>query len=1053
MRRLVFERIPAVFVVLFSLSVLGASSLDVSKLAGMKARSIGPAGMSGRTPALAVDPNDTNTIYVGGAAGGVWKSIDGGITWRPIFEQQPVASIGAIAVDPTNPDVIWVGTGEGNPRNSISVGNGVYRSQDGGITWQHLGLEETRQIHRLLIHPRRPEVVYVAALGPLWSDGAQRGVFKTEDGGRSWRKVLYVNERTGAADLVMDPRNPDKLIAALWSHRRQPWDFRSGGPGSGIYLTYDGGESWNRRTDKAGLPEGELGRIGLAIAANRPSVVYALVEAKKSALLRSDDGGLTWATVNDSRNVNPRPFYYADLYVDPNNENRIYSLHSRLNVSEDGGKTFRSLVESSRIHGDHHGLWINPDDSLHIIDTNDGGVAITRDGGVTWRFVENLPLAQFYHVAVDGEIPFNVYGGLQDNGSWRGPSSVWKTRGIYNWYWHRVGAGDGFDTIPDATAPDRYGYSMSQGGNLQRFDLLTGERKPIQPVHPEGETLRFNWNAGLAADPFEPGTIYYGSQYLHRSRDRGESWEVISPDLTSNDPQWQKQLDSGGLTYDVTGAENFTTIVAVAPSPAERGVIWVGTDDGRLHVTRDGGGSWSSVEGNLSGVPRHTWIPHIDPSPSSGAEAYVVFDDHRRGNLETYLYHTADFGRSWRRLNTDSVSGYALAVERDPVEARLIFLGTEFGLYFSLDAGSSWHRWSSGFPTTSAMDLVVHPRDHDLVVGTHGRGVFVLDDVRPLRALAADPGLLEAPLHLFEVPPAYQYVEGEPPGLRGPGDAVFQGENRPYGALITFVASPPLEGESSEAEAEGDEEGRERRGGERVTVEILDSDGGVIRTLRHEPRPGINRIHWELDRKGFRLSPFGGGGSDRGEPGGYPVLPGTYTVRLRYLGEEASGPVSVLPDFRADWGEQGMLAKHELFLQMEELQQQTVDIRGRLRDAENALGEVSARIREQEEPPAELRDQARQVKKELEQLQERFRGRQVQGIRRDPETVQSKIFRAAFSLNRGWSAPTGGNRLRYEAARQALEEFDEDLEEFFRGPWQQLREGLQAAGLELLPRP
>ncbi len=1051
--------IRTLFLFWLCLSSLPAQGLEVSKLAGMKARSIGPAGMSGRTPAIAVDPGNDDTIYIGAAAGGVWKSANGGITWTPIFDGQPVASVGAIAVDPTSPDVVWVGTGEGNPRNSISVGNGVYKTRDGGVTWQHLGLEHSEHIHRILIHPRNPEVAYVAALGKLWSAHPQRGVFKTEDGGKSWRKILFVNDRTGAADLVMDPRNPDKLIAALWEHRRSPWDFHSGGPGSGIYLTFDGGESWNRRTDKAGLPAGDLGRIGLAIAENRPSVVYALVEAAKSALLRSEDGGLTWKTVNDSRNINPRPFYYADIYVDPNNENRIYSLHSRLTVSEDGGKSVESVVESSRIHGDHHALWINPANSLHLIDSNDGGVAITRDGGATWRFVENLPLAQFYHVAIDMETPYNVYGGLQDNGSWRGPSSIWNTRGIYNWYWQRVGSGDGFDTIPDPTNPGRYGYAMSQGGNLQRFDLATGERKPIQPVHPDGVRLRFNWNAGIASDPFEPATIYYGSQFLHRSRDRGESWEIISPDLTSNNPEWQQQLDSGGLTYDVTGAENFTTILVIAPSPVEPGVIWVGTDDGNLQLTRDGGANWSNVAANIRGVPENTWIPHLKASSYSGSEAFVVFDDHRRGNWETYAFHTDDYGKSWRRLDSSGATGYALAIEQDPVEPRLLFLGTEFGLFFSIDAGRSWHRWSSGFPTTSAMDLIVHPRDHDLVVGTHGRGVFILDDIRPLRELAqGDGSLLNTGLHLFDVGDAIQYVRAEPPGLRGPGDAVFQGENRPYGALITFVAnSPEAEIEAAEPapdapdeEAEeGDEpsgSGSAKPGG--ATIEILDGDGQVIRTLQHSPRPGVNRAFWQLDRRGYRLSSFGGG-SSRGEPGGYPVLPGEYTVRVRYQGQEASRTVRVLPDPRAGWTDEGTQAKQQLFVQMETLQRDAVRTVERLRKAEQNLKDASSRLDAKDH--AQLKQQAEQLGKAIEQLQEQFRGRQVQGIRRDPETVQSKILSAAFSLSSTWSPPTEAQQLRCQLAQQAFEAFSAAIEESLAAPWAELSAGLKEAGLGLLP--
>ncbi|MEE8583964.1 MAG: hypothetical protein V3T83_03845, partial [Acidobacteriota bacterium] len=769
------------------LPTIASAQTDLSIFEGMKARSIGPAAMSGRISAVDAVIADPDVIVIGSAAGGVWKTVNGGISWKPLFDQQPVASIGAVAIDQSNPDVIWVGSGEGNPRNSVSVGNGVYKSLDGGRSWQHLGLEKSEHIHRILIHPRNSEVVYLAALGPLWSDGEQRGVFKTTDGGRSWEKVLYVNPSTGAAELVMDPHNPDKLIAALWEHRRTPWGFQSGGAGSGIHVTFDGGRSWQQRGPEEGLPEGDLGRCGLAFAASRPQVVYALVEAKKSGLYRSDDGGFSWSLVSDDRGVNPRPFYYADIRVDPQNENRLYRLHSRLEVSEDAGKTFRSVVPSREIHGDVHSLWIHPQDPEFLIVSNDGGLGISRDRGEQWRFIENLPLAQFYHIALDMEQPYNIYGGLQDNGSWRGPSRVWAQRGIFNSYWRRVGGGDGFDTRPDPRDPSRYGYAMSQGGNLFRFDLLTGERHDIRPVHVDDVPLRFNWNAALAIDPFEPDTIYYGSQFVHRSRDRGQSWRTVSPDLTSDDPEKQKQMESGGLSYDVTAAENHTTLVVIAPSLVQQGILWTGSDDGRVHVSRNPGSRWEDVSSNFPGLPEGIWVAGIEPSPHDPAAALAVFEDHRRGDWTTYAYKTENFGRSWTRLNTESVRGYALVIRQDPVQPRLLFLGTEFGLYLSLDGGGSWSKWTHGVPTTSVIDLVIHPRDHDLVIGTHGRAIFVLDDIRPLRRLAEQgPELLESPLQVLAAADAVQARRREPDGIRGPGHAIFQGENRPYGAMLTY---------------------------------------------------------------------------------------------------------------------------------------------------------------------------------------------------------------------------------------------------------------------------
>ncbi|MFQ5630238.1 MAG: hypothetical protein ACE5I1_15825, partial [bacterium] len=712
--------------ILFAFSIVHAQPLDMNKLNGFKPRNIGPAGMSGRVAAVAVARTNPDIIFVGAASGGLWKSTSGGIAWQPVFDDQPVPSIGAIAIDPHNAEVVWAGTGEGNPRNSAAVGNGIFKSLDGGKTWQFLGLEKTERIHRILINPHYTDVVYVAAMGTAWGENPERGVYKTTDGGTTWQRILFVDEKTGAADLVIDPQNPNKLIAAMWQFRRWPWFMKSGGPGSGIFVTYDGGKNWQKRTHEDGLPKGDLGRTGLAIARGNPQVVYALVEAKKSVMLRSDDGGHKWRKINDSDNVNPRPFYYADLRVDPKNENRVYAIHSRATVSEDGGKSFRTLVQSSKIHGDVHELYIHPDNTNFIINGNDGGIGISRDRGKTWRFVENLPFAQFYHIAVDMQKPYNVYGGLQDNGSWRGPSRVLTTRnGILNLYWARLGGGDGFAVLPDLGNPARFGYAMSQGGNLYRFDLITGERKNIKPAHPDGLFLRFNWNAAIAQDPFDHSTIYYGSQFMHKSTDRGNSWEIISPDLTTNDPEKQKQIESGGLSYDATGAENHTTIMTIAPSPVQQGVIWVGTDDGNVQLTRDGGATWSNVVKNIKDVPSGTWVTHIEASKFDMAEAFVAFDNHRRSNWTTYVYKTTNYGKSWTSLATEDLTGFVHVLEQDPVAHNLLFAGTEFGLHISIDGGKSWKKWTQGFPTAPVRALVVHPHEHDLVIGTHGRAAWI----------------------------------------------------------------------------------------------------------------------------------------------------------------------------------------------------------------------------------------------------------------------------------------------------------------------------------------
>ncbi|QXD15853.1 hypothetical protein GQ464_002575 [Rhodocaloribacter litoris] len=1021
-----------------------AQQLDTTKLAGLKARAIGPAGMSGRVTAIDAVHSDPDIIYVGGAASGLWRSTNGGIDWEPLFDDQPVTSIGAIAVYQKNPSILYVGTGEGNPRNSQTSGNGVYKSIDGGRTWSHLGLDETRNIHRILVHPDNPDVVIVGAQGPAWGETEMRGVFKSTDGGKTWRKVLYVNERTGIADLVMDPANPDKLIAAMWEFRRWPWFFTSGGPGSGLFVSFDGGETWTRRTHEDGLPEGELGRIGLAIARSNPDVVYALVEAKKNGLYRSDDGGFTFRLVNDKEEITNRPFYYNDLFVDPANENRIYHVASPVNLSEDGGKNFKTYLPFSRVHVDHHAWWIHPEDPDLIYDGNDGGMYISRDRGKTWRFVENLPFAQFYHINVDMELPYNVLGGLQDNGSWRGPAYVWRQGGIRNAYWEEVAFGDGFDVTPDPSNP-RYGYAMSQGGNLVRYDLETGHQKYIKPVHPEGLPLRFNWNAGFAVDPFDPATIYYGSQFVHKSTDRGDTWEIISPDLTTNDPEKQRQLESGGLTYDVTQAENFTTILTIAPSPIERGVLWVGTDDGNVQLTRDGGRTWTNVVTNIRGVPEGTWVPHIEASKHNPAEAFVVFDDHRRNNWTPYVFRTRDYGRSWERLvDENDVWGYALVVEQDPVAPNLLFLGTEFGLYVSIDGGSTWTKWTHGVPTASVMDLVIHPREHDLVIGTFGRSVFILDDIRPLRALAREgAALLDAPLHVFDPPEAYLAEYKEAAGTRFIAEGMFAGENRPYGAMITYVVNPPDAAAGADtAKAEG------RKKEDRVTVEILDADGTVIRTLRGPAEPGLNRIHWELDRRGVRFPGQPKPKPDAAEPGGPRVLPGTYTVRVRHGDHRDSTTVTVHPDPRIDYDPAALAARDALIRRWMDRVALATEAADRLREAKEAVEMVNKQLGDRDDETAKsLKERGKAVLDSLKAIEEQIRGKEVQGIRRDPEVLTARLQTASRYLQSAYDAPGQADRIALDAAEAKLREVLDATNAFFAGPWAAYRQAVEAAGV------
>ncbi|MDX1745757.1 MAG: hypothetical protein R3324_07455, partial [Halobacteriales archaeon] len=626
-----------------------------------------------------------------------------------------------------------------------------WRSVDGGESWSFVGLGESERVSRILVHPDDPETAYVAALGPAWSAGGERGVYKTTDGGESWERILYVDENTGAAEIAMDPANPDHILAAMWEYRRWPWFFESGGEGSGLHVTFDGGRSWTEQGPDEGLPEGELGRIGLAFATNEPSVVYALVEAENSVLLRSDDGGRSWDVANDGPGASPRPFYYSRIYVDPTNENRIYRLHTNIDRSDDAGATWYQVGNNpSTVHLDHHAFWIDPGDGQMLITGNDGGVYVSYNRGESWRFVRNLPLSQFYHIYVDHETPYHVLGGLQDNGSWRGPSQVWSQAGftgsvIQAHDWRTVGFGDGFVASPDPEDATR-GYHSSQGGNLQRWNLANNEWKSIRPPDPDSVVMRYNWNAGFAQDPHDPATIYYGSQFLMRSPDRGQTWETLSPDLTTDDPEKQNQVETGGLTYDDSGAENHTTILAIAPSPLERATLWVGTDDGNVQLTRDGGGTWTNFGPELPGTTPGFWVPHIEASRHDPARAYVAVNDHRRGDFSTWLFRTDDFGESWTNLATGDLDGPVHVVEEDPVDPDLLWAGTEFGLFLSRDGGESWAKWMHGFPTVPVRDVLTHPRDHDLVVGTHGRSAWVIDDIRPIRVLTATPELLDSAL-------------------------------------------------------------------------------------------------------------------------------------------------------------------------------------------------------------------------------------------------------------------------------------------------------------------
>tara|TARA_B000000609_G_scaffold154210_1_gene143609 strand:- start:11 stop:3172 length:3162 start_codon:yes stop_codon:yes gene_type:complete len=1032
------------------LNILLAQSIDMDKFKNMKARSIGPAGMSGRVTAIDVVLSNTDVMYVGTASGGIWKSESGGIKWEPIFDNEKAASIGDVAVAPSNPDVIWVGTGEGNPRNSQSAGYGVYKSVDGGKNWIFMGLGETRNIHRVLIHPSDHNTVYIGAQGSAWGDSKERGVYKTTDGGKSWKKILYVNEKTGIGDMVMDPINPDKLIANMWEFRRWPWYFESGGPNSGMYITFNGGNDWKKITEKDGLPKGDLGRMGIAIARSNPKIVYALIESKKNGLYKSTDGGFKWKLVS-TKNIGNRPFYYAEIYVDPVNENRIYNLHTYVTVSNDGGKTFQSLMTAygaNGVHPDHHAFWGHPTNPNFIIEGNDGGLNISLDRGKTWRFVENLPLAQFYHINYDLEWPYNVYGGMQDNGSWRGPAYVWRAGGIRNAYWEELFFGDGFDVVPHP-GNSRFGYAMSQQGNVGRYDLTTGHSQLIKPVHPDGERLRFNWNAAIAQDPFNDDAIYYGSQYVHYSIDRGNNWTIISPDLTTNDKEKQKQHESGGLTFDATGAENFTTILAIEPSPLDRNVIWVGTDDGNLQLTRDGGKKWLNVGKKIFGAPKGSWIPQIVASTYNASNAVVVVNNYRRNDWKPYIFKTDNYGSSWKAIaDEDDIWGYVLSYVQDPEEPNLQFIGTEFGLYVTIDNGDTWTKWTNGYPTVSTMDLKIHPREQDLIIGTFGRAAYILDDIRPLRELAGSKkNLMKKDLHFFDPPTAVLSINRQASGTRFEANAIYSGENRRNGAMLSFMFNPI----SNKSKKEGDKKSPNKTEN-KVKMEVLDSDLKIIRTVDHKVEPGFNRIYWDLRRKGVR-SPNSPKPTkpDAREPRGPSVLPGEYTVRLTYQKNTQEQVVNVIMDPRVGVDMDNLEKIQKIYNRQMEIVSSVTNAMDQIRDARSVVASVNKFLDVKNKVNhKELQSSGKAMTDSLKVLQELILNKEgLQGIVRSPDILSAKINSINRYLYSNLTGPNSSHEFLMKFSENETKIVLERINQFFLKDWPNYRSAVEKEELSM----
>ena len=876
-------------------------------------RNIGPANMGGRIDDFGVVESDPRIIFAGLASGGVWKTINGGITWEPVFDDQPVSSIGDVAVAPSDPSIVWVGTGEPANRQSSSWGNGVYKSTDAGKTWSHMGLDDTLHIGRVVIHPRNPDVVYVAAVGHLWGSNPDRGLYKTTDGGNTWTNTLFINEDTGFIDVAIDPVSPDTLYAGAYQRRRTAFGFNGGGGGSGLYKTIDAGENWTKLAE--GLPEGDTGRIGLDIYRKDPRIVYAIIQNADGGVFRSEDKGATWTRMSDT---NPRPMYYSQVRIDPQNDQRIWVLGGSVSYSDDGGKNFRNDLVT-RIHGDNHALWISPANSDHLLLGSDGGIHQSLDRGRTWDFINTMAIGQFYEIGYDMDEPYHIYGGLQDNGSWGAPVRTMYSRGITNEEWFRVGPGDGFYAQVDPTDPDTI-YVEAQGGNLSRLDLKTTERKTIRPVADFGdEAYRFDWNSPLLISPHDSRTIYYGGNHLFISTDRGDSW-AKTVDLTTNPDR--DAMSIMGVTLDQEtilsrndGVSSFAEMVTITESPSRRGVLYVGADDGSLRVSRDNGDTWTDVAGNVPDLPAGTFVTRLVASHHADGRVYATFDGHRSDDYKPYVYVSEDFGESWRSLASTLPAGHTMNVIREhPRQQNLLVLGGEFGAYVSIDRGRAWHQLEGSLPTVPVDDIAIHPRENDLILGTHGRSIWVLDDMTPLEQLS--DSVLNAELHLFDMRDAVSYRIYSHKGSTG--HEMFVAPNPPEGALIHYwVKAEPA-----------DEAG--------ATITILGAGGESVRTLEAPATVGLNRANWDLrydppiasEERGFSAPPLGP-----------VVLPGDYRVRVSVAGRDVTKRVRVTDDPRIELSQTDRRARLDAVLRLKPLI--TAMDRGH-ESADNLTGELTS---------------------------------------------------------------------------------------------------------------
>lgn len=1007
--------------------------LETSMMSNLVWRSIGPANMGGRVSDVEGVPGDPNTVYVATGSGGIFKTTNGGANWTPIFDRQSTISVGDIALEPGNPDVIWVGTGESNVRNSVSFGDGVYKSTDGGKNWKHLGLENTNTISKIVINPRNPDIVYVAAVGRAWGANEDRGVFMTTDGGKTWTKTLYIDQFHGASDLEIDPQNPNILYAGMWRFERKAWTFTSGSDKGGVFRSLDGGRTWNKI--EKGLPK-TIGRIGLAVSLSNPNVVYAMLEAKEGTLYRSDDKGETFQQVNKNQNIVGRGFYYTRVRVDPTNENKVYAVASPLFLSLDGGRNFQRI--SPNTHIDYHALWIDPLNPKRLWQGQDGGVAVTTDGK-NWEYINNLPIGQFYQVFADNREPFyNLTGGLQDNGTWTGPSRNREPSGILNDDWRMISFGDGFYAITNQDNPDLF-LTESQGGSVVKTDMRNREQQTVVPYFglggaAENDKYRFNWNAPLILSPHDKNTVYLGGSVVFKSTDFGKTWTAISPDLTTQNPARLK--DAGGPVFtENTSAEAFETIISISESPLDANMIWAGTDDGNLQLTTDGGKNWTNLSKNVPKMPSDSSISHIEPSRTNAKTAYVAVDRHKFDDYQPYVFKTIDGGKNFTNITGNlPEKAYVHVVTEDLRNPNLLYAGTELGLYVSYNNGANWSELNlKNLPRVAVHDVQIHPRDNDLILATHGRSLWVFDDAAPIQQMNSQ--IMQSASYLFDIRPAYRFTTRMT--RYGIGDKLFQGANPPRGAIITYFLKDKSDEKTS------------------LKLEISDASGKKIAEIRNlSKEKGLNRTSWNLSSEGARQRrpPSGESGeSFGGGPRGPQVVPGVYTVKM-FVGDklQQEKKVEVRLDPTVSATNADLQAQNDLSVRLRDMLSTLNDGLRTLDSAKQQAEQIERVARDRlTEVPADLSKSLSDYKKRVDQITSDLIVGEEDSIRASAK-LTDQISGLYSTINDGNTAPTAAMREQFGLLQTQLPPKIADINRFISDDTTRLNAILQKAGLPII---